>query len=404
MIPAWIAWSVLGAACLPLIYYATAIAIAVRFLARRVSRSSSASLPSISVLKPVRGIDPGAHEHFATFCRQDYADYEILFGVADPDDGAIAIIQRLIGEFPDRAIRLVSGIPDVGPNSKVSTLCRLVREARHDLLVISDSDVSVPSGYLRAVATAFDEGSVGVVTCLYRGVPDRRHLWADLEALGISADFMAGVLVAERLEGVRFALGATMATTRAHLSEIGGFEAMVDQCADDFELGSRVAARGHRVELADCVVRTACVAGTFGAFFRHELRWAITQRQCRPVSYLARTLVTHGLPWAIAAVAVAPSSVVALIYSAAYVVLRTTMAWVVGVGILRDDTVRRRWWLLPVRDAISFLTACAAHVRDRIEWRGREFHLTRGQLVPIVASDVRRGPTAIPVSRPDATD
>jgi ceramide glucosyltransferase len=404
MIPAWIAWSVLGAACLPLIYYAMAIAIAVRFLERRVSRLSSASLPSISVLKPVRGIDPQAYEHFATFCRQEYADYEIVFGIADPNDGAIAIVQRLIAEFPDRSIRLVSGIPDVGPNSKVSTLCRLVREARHDLLVISDSDVSVPSGYLRALATAFDEGSVGVVTCLYRGVPDGRRLWADLEALGISADFMVGVLVAERVEGVRFALGATMATTRARLAEIGGFEALVDRCADDFELGSRVAAKGYRVELADCVVRTACVAGTFAAFFRHELRWAITQRQCRPVSYLARTLVTQGLPWAFAAVVVAPSPVVALIYCAAYVVLRTTMAWVVGVGILRDDTVRRRWWLLPVRDAMSLLTACVAHVRDRIEWRGREFHLTRGALVPIVASDVRRGRTAIPVSRQDATD
>jgi ceramide glucosyltransferase len=404
MIPAWVAWSVLGAACLPLMYYATVIAIAVRFLERRVSQPSSASLPPISVLKPVRGIDPGAYEHFATFCRQDYADYEILFGVADPNDGAIAIVHRLIGEFPDRSIRLVSGIPDLGPNSKVSTLCRLVREARHNMLVISDSDVSVPSGYLRAVATAFDEGNVGVVTCLYRGVPDGRHLWPDLEALGISCDFMAGVLVAERVEGVRFALGATMATTRAHLSEIGGFETLVDRCADDFELGSRVAARGYRVELADCVVRTACVAGTFAALFRHELRWAITQRQCRPVGYLARTVVTQGLPWAIAAVAVAPSSVVALIYSAAYVVLRTTMAWVVGVRILRDDTVPRRWWLLPVRDAMSFLTACAAHVHDRIEWRGREFHLTRGQMLPIVASDVGRGRTAIPVSRQDASD
>ncbi len=404
MIPIWLARSVLGAACLPLVYYAIAIGTAVRFLNRRTPRFNPTSAPAVSVLKPVRGIDPGAYEHYATFCRQDYADYEIIFGVADPDDPAIALVQRLIAEFPDRSIRLVSGIPDVGPNSKVSTLCRLVREARHDLLVICDSDVSVPTGYLRAVAAAFNDGDVGVVTCLYRGVPDGRHVWADLEALGISADFMAGVLVAERVEGVRFALGATMATTRAHLSEIGGFEAMVDRCADDFELGSRVAAQGYRVALADCIVRTVCVAATFAPFFRHELRWAITQRQCRPRSYLARTLVTHGLPWTIAAVAVSSSAVIACVYIAAYVVLRTAMAWVVGAGVLRDDTVRRRWWLLPVRDAISFLVACAAHVYDRIEWRGREFHLVRGQLVPIVAGHGRCGSSAISMSRPDAND
>ena len=141
---------------------------------------------------------------------------------------------------------------------------------------------------------------------------------------------------------------------------------------------------------------------TFAPFFRHELRWAITQRQCRPGSYLVRTLVTHGLPWTIAAAAVASSAVIACVYIAAYAVLRTAMAGVVGAGVLRDDTVRRRWWLLPVRDAISFVVACAAHVYDRIEWRGREFHLVRGQLVPVVAGHGGHGRSAISTSRPDA--
>src|SRR5919197_3386662 len=247
-------WIVLAFACLPLLYYLCAIETAWRYVRTRETAADREFAPPISVLKPVRGLDRHAFENFASFCGQDYPTYEIVFAVANADDPAVAVIRQLIEQFPEQDIRLIVGAPELGPNSKVNKLCRLVREARHDLLVVSDSDISVPPGYLRAVAAPFHDPGVGAVTCLYRAASDGR-LASDLETIGISTDFAAGVLAARRLEGIRFALGASMATTRAHLAEIGGFEALAEYCADDFEVGRRIAA-GHRVELASCIFAT----------------------------------------------------------------------------------------------------------------------------------------------------
>ena len=333
-------WPVFGFACLPLVYYLCALDTAWRFFKKRAAAAEGrAFLPPISVLKPIRGLDHNAFEHFASFCRQDYPCYEILFAVADDDDPAIPVIHQLVEHFPERSIRLIVGAPELGPNSKVNKLCRLVREARYDLLVVSDSDITAPPGYLRAVAAPFRDPQVGVVTCLYRGASNGRIV-SDLEAVGISTDFVPGVLVARRLEGMTFALGATMATTRTYLADIEGFEALVEYCADDFELGHRIAARGHRVELAACTVSTECAAKNLSEFFRHELRWAITLRHSRPSGYAGRVLVTQGLPWSLVAAAMASSAWVAGTYVSAYLVLRLALARAVGVYGLGDETVR----------------------------------------------------------------
>ena len=374
--------SVLGFACLPFLYYVFALDSAWRFFGRPAVPDDPDFAPPVSVLKPIRGLDPHAFEHFSSFCRQDYPQYEILFAVADEDDPAIPIVRRLIKEFPAQSIRLIVGVPDVGPSSKVSKLCRLVREARYDLLVISDGDITVPQGYLRAVAAPFLDVGVGAVTCLYRGTPGA-GIWSDLEAIGISTDFAPGVIVARRIEGVKFALGATMATTRTRLAEIGGFEALVEYCADDFELGHRIAARGHRVELARCTVSTESAPSGFREFFRHQLRWAVTMRHSRRWGYVGRVLVTQGLPWSVAAGAVTLSAAVAAAYMLAYILLRSALAWAVGVRGLRDRTVRRRWWLVPVYDLMACLISGAAFCVNRIDWRGRSFELQNGRLVPL---------------------
>jgi len=377
------AWSVLAFACLPLAYYVVTLETAVRYAGITRPSGRPDLGPPVSILKPVRGLDRHTVDHFVSLCRQDYPEYEILFAVADDTDPAIPVIRRLADDFPDRSIRLIVGVPALGPSSKVSKLCRLVREARHEVLVISDSDITVPQDYLRAVVAPFANREVGAVTCLYRGVSEG-GLWADLEALGISTEFAPGVLVARRFEGMKFTLGATMATTRARLSEIGGFEALVECCADDFELGHRIAARGHRIELARCSVATECAPAGFVEFFRHELRWAITLRHSRPWGYAGRMAVTQGLPWSVAvASVVAPPA--AGIYFLTFLTLRLAVAWAVGVRILDDDTVKLRWWLVPLRDAVTFFVSIASLCSNRIDWRGQSFELQRGRLVPISA-------------------
>jgi len=370
-------------ALLPAAYYLFASLAAYRFF-RQVAddREAGDYTPAISVLKPVRGLDHHSEEHFASFCRQDYPDYEIVFAVADTADPAIPIIRTLAAAHPERSIRLIVGAPEVGASSKVNKLCRLVREARHDLLVISDSDIAVPPSYLRSVAGPFRDPQVGAVTCLYRGVPDG-GVWATLEALGISTDFVPGVIVARQIEGVKFTLGATMAMPRQRLAEVGGFEALAEYCADDFELGQRIAARGYRIELARCTVTTESSPRGFAGFFRHQLRWAITLRHSRPWGYVGRTLVTQGLPWTTLAVGVAASTQQAVLMLCIYIASRGAMAWIVGAGGLDDETVRRRWMLIPLYDAVAGVISVVALCVNRIEWRGRRFKMRSGRLVPI---------------------
>jgi ceramide glucosyltransferase len=383
-------------AWLPVAYYAFASAAARRFFRRslldqaalgrnvdnNVDNVEDDFTPPVSVLKPVRGLDRHTVEHFATFCRQEYPEYEILFAVADASDPAIPVIRQLADAHPERPIRLIVGAPEIGASSKVNKLCRLAREAQHEILVISDSDISVPPSYLRSVVAPFRDIRVGAVTCLYRGVPDG-GVWAALEAIGISTDFVPGVIVARRLEGVKFTLGATMATTRARLAEVGGFEALAEYCADDFELGQRIAGRGYRIELATCTVATESSPRSFVEFFRHQLRWAVTLRHSRAWAYVGRAVVTQGLPWAIAAAVLAPSAWRAAVPVAIYLTFRLWMAWTVGARGLEDDTVRRRWMLVPVYDVLAALISIVALCVNRIEWRGRRFKMRSGRLVPI---------------------
>ena len=376
-------WVVLIAALIPFGYYLLAVYSAWRFFLSRRGQASPAGdfAPPVSILKPVRGLDREAYENFSSFCRQDYPEYEMLFAVSDADDPAIPVIQKLIRDFPERPIRLLVGAEELGASSKVCKLCRLVREAKYDLFVISDSDVRVDRGYLRNVAAPFHDPQVGAVTMLFRGVEDR-HFVAALDCVGSSAEFCAGAIVAWQLEGVKFTLGATMATTRERLAEIGGFEALVNHHSDDFELGNRIAARGYRVELASDPVWMVFPRQTFGEYLRHELRWAVGLRHIRPKGHLG-LVFAQGLPWAVAAAAVAPSAAITAGYLCGYVALRLLMAWTVGVWGLRDPVLRRRLYLVPLRDALAFPVWLASFASNRICWRGLEFTIHKGRLVPV---------------------
>jgi ceramide glucosyltransferase len=361
----------------PLAYYLAAIFAASRFYRKTPARKGFA--PPISILKPIRGLDRETYDNYASFCRQEYPEFEILFCVTDDTDAAIPVIEKLIRDFPERSIRLLIGSEPQGVSDKVNKMCRMVREARHDILLVSDSDVRVESDFLRAVAEPFADSRVGGVTCLYKGLTDN-SLATQIEALGNSADFAPGVLVAWMLSGLDFMLGAVMVTTKTALAAIGGFEAIADHLSDDYELGNRIAAGGHRVELSRETVSVVYPRQNFADAFRHQLRWNLTIRCSRPGGHLG-LLFTQGLPWALAAAFLAPSAAVTAAYLGGYLVLRMTMAWRIGLAGMHDELLRRKMWMLPLRDAFAFVVWVLSFFPQRIHWRGQEFHVRDKRLV-----------------------
>ena len=384
---------ILVVAAAPLVYYGAATVAALRFFWRERARKLPPFVPPVSLLKPVRGVGFGSHENFASFCRQKYSDYEVLFAVNDADDPAVEVIRRIIAEFPERRVRLLIGAEPRGANQKVSKLCRLAREARHEILVLSDGDVRVGPEYLREVVAPFADPHTGAVTCFYRGIAEKNSA-AELEAIGASSDFFAGVLMAEWMEGMSFALGASIATTKSWLGKIGGFEAIADMHSDDYELGHRIALSGGRVILSREAVWTMYPAQTAQGFFDHQVRWARTLRLCRPMSYVG-LLFTHGLPWALLAAVVAPVKWISAAYLAAYLVLRLIMAWVVGVWGVGDEVLRRKFWLVPLRDAVHFGIWLASFASRRITWAGNEFEIRKRHMVALDAAGAPETPAPI---------
>jgi ceramide glucosyltransferase len=376
----------LAVAFSPLAYYILSLyAVLDYFRAlRRLPPRDDSLAPPVSILKPVRGVDPGAYENFASYCRLDYPDYEMVFAVADPADPVIPVIEKLQRDYPDRTIRLATGVAHLGANNKVNNLCRLVAEAKYELVVMTDSDVRVESDYLREVAAPFANPAVGAVTAFYRGIAGGSFA-GDLDELGMCADSAPSALVARKLEGkMQFAFGWTMATTKKVLSQIGGLEAMVNYHSDDFELGNRISRRGYRVELMRKPVWMVFPKETMSEFLKHELRWSIGLRNVRPAGYIG-IVFTHGLPWAVFAAAVAGTAgwtEIAIAYLVAYLVLRFGVAWTTGVWGLGDTAIRKKLWLLPVRDAISFAVWVAGFFTDRITWRGIAYRVKKGLLVP----------------------
>ncbi len=372
--------AVLLVAATPLAYYVTAILAALRFFRSERSRTLPPYTPPVSLLKPVKGVDFASYENFSSFCRQDYPDYEILFAANGENDPAVPLIQRLAAEFPRREIRLITGAAQVGANRKVNSLIGLAREARHEILVLTDGDVRVGPNYLREVIAPFADTATGAVTSFYRGIAEK-SLGAELEAIGASSDFFSGVLVAKWMEGMKFALGASIVTTKHWVARIGGFEAIANMHSDDYELGRRIEKAGGRVLLSREPVWTMYPAQTARGFWNHQVRWARTVRLCRPISYLG-LIFTHGLPWVLLAAAIAPAKWIAAAYLLSYLVLRLVMAWTVGVWGVGDEVLRRKLWLVPLRDAIYFAVWLASFASNRIHWSGEDFTMEKGQMVP----------------------
>jgi ceramide glucosyltransferase len=336
-------------------------------------------LPAISILKPLKGVDPGIWESFCSHCEQQYPQFQFIFGVSDPNDPAIELVRKLQTKYPRLSIELIVCDRVLGANIKVSNLVQMLPAARHELLLVNDSDIRVPSDYLQKVTAPLADASMGLVTCLYCGVASPT-LGSRLEALGISTDFVPGVLSARFLErGLHFGLGSTLVFRRRDLVAIGGFEALLDYLADDYELGRRIAATGKKVELSAATVTTFLPAYTLRQFFRHQLRWSRTIRDARRWGYTG-LLFTFGLPWALVTLLAARGAAWAWLLFGVTLAARLAVGLVAAEVVLHDRQVRRNILLLPLRDLIAPVVWAASFVGNRIHWRGDVFDLKDGRL------------------------
>jgi len=336
--------------------------------------------PAVSVLKPVKGVDARLYAGLESHCRQEYAgEMELVFGVSSLEDAAVAEVARLKVEFPQMNIRLVECPLRLGANGKVSNLAQMLPAARFEHVVVNDADIAVSPKYLERVMAPFAEEKIGLVTAPYRGVA-QGGLWSRMEVLGIATDFMAGVLTARKLEGgIKFGLGSTLATTKTALAAVGGFEALVDQLADDYEMGARMAGAGFGVELAHEVVSTTVPAYTLRGFCEHQLRWSRSTRDSRRAGY-AGLGVTYVLPWAMLTVLASGGSLWSISLLSIALLVRVAVALNVGVGLLRDGQVLRDLWLLPLRDCFAMFFWVWSYASDVVVWRGEKFRLKRGEL------------------------
>lgn len=353
-----------------------------RFFKKPLPRLASADSPGITIFKPVKGLAPESRECLESFLTLDYQPYQVLFGVSDPADPAWPLLESLCQAAPPGRVQAVLCPETWGHNPKVNTLRQLEPLARYDLLVVADGDVKVSPDFLDRVAAAFREPQVGLVSCPYRAGPaDSLGSW--LEALSISADFIPSVAVAQYVEGIRFALGATMAVTRTALAQIGGFAALADYLADDYQLGWRVHQAGFEVRLLPYVVETVNPRMRLKDYLSHQLRWTRTYRVCRPRGYFAYG-ITHALVFSLILWLISGLASWALGLVAATLALRLVLAWFSEKVCLGGKLNLTALFLLPVKDLLSFGLWLASFLGNEVVWQGRRYRLTPdGLLVPL---------------------
>ena len=345
--------------------------VAVRGFGRRGPVAASPEGVGITVLKPLHGAESGLYENLVSFVEQDHAGaLQIVFGVSDASDGARPVVQRLMQAFPDRDIELVVGIRHGEGNAKIANLGTMSAAIKHDVVIVSDSDIRVGPRYLRETCDALAEPGVGLVTCLYRGGADG-GVWSCLSTMAIDFHFFPAVLLGLRLGKARPCMGATMALSRRTLEAIGGFRAFAGHLADDYAIGEAVRASGQRVVVARHLVEHRCSERSGGALFVHELRWARTIRSIDPLGF-AGSVVGHPLPFAIAAMLSGSYETAALVTLVATLLCRALLQRAVERTMGQTTP---RWLLGPLRDVLSFVVFCASFATDVVVWRGRRYRV-----------------------------
>ncbi len=360
-------------------YYVMALYAVWAFLRRRYPLAVGFT-PPLSILKTLRGADPRAYECFRSHCVQDYPEYELIFGVSEHDDPAVAVVEQLIKDFPERRIRLVVCPQSLGANRKVSNLIQMLPEARHSVLLINDGDIRVPRDYLRRIVAPLADSKVGLCTALYRAVAGK-SFWSKLEALSIT-DFVGSVLVAHTFaRNFHYGFGSTLCLRREALDKAGGFEALADYLADDHQLGTNLVSAGYRVFLSDVIVETTLPDYDFRGFWDHQLRWARTVRDASPRGYLGM-LLALGVEWAALAVIISGAAVWSLALFFVAALLRLDALLAVVLFVTHEHSIWRRIWLVPFRLAEGVAVWAASFFSDDVVWRGEVFTLHGGKLAP----------------------
>jgi len=354
-----------------------------RRIARLAARSAAAipasSLPPVTILKPVHGMEPRLLENLESFFQQDYPDYEIVFGARGETNPALRVVDELREKYPRVKCRIVFSGPPEWPNAKVFSLDKMIAATANDYFIISDSDVRVGRDFLRNVIAPLLDPQIGLATCLYRGVP-APSFWSGLEALGMSVEMTSGVLVADMIEGMRFALGPVIVTRRDALEKIGGIRATADYYSDDFVIGNLVWAAGYKVVLSHYPVNHVLVPSSFQRTFGHQLRWMTSTRFSRPLGHLGSGL-TFAMPFGLLGL-VAASALkhfwlgVALL--AVALVNRLVQPVAVGWGVVRDPRAFYNCWLYPLRDLFGFVTWAGSYFSSKFLWRGEIYRFSRG--------------------------
>jgi ceramide glucosyltransferase len=377
-------------AAIPGVYYLLAIYCSARYfrVARRENPPNPDFTPPISCLKPIRGLDEDAYENYASFCRQDYPEYEIVFCV-DPEDPALPVLEKLIADFPERKIRLLFGSGRNAINDKVARLVRLVSEAQYELLVITDGDIRVGPDYLRAVAHPFRDPKVGGATTLYVSTEETSFV-QELQSVGMISDFFAGILVAWQLDGIHFMFGQSIVTTRQRIAGFGGYEVIENRPADDLNVGRLVAAQGYEVKLLPYIVKTVADFQSLKDLFYKRVRWMTVMRLMRRRGHQG-LIFTWGLIWALIAVAIHPTLPIVIGYLGSYIVLRVILTWMIGIHGMRQKGLWPKMLLIPLWDAVAFMIWVASFGRSVIRWRGYDYYIRDGILVPVNPANTPHG-------------
>jgi ceramide glucosyltransferase len=351
-----------------IMYCVLTLCAAWRYLS--VETPVASSLPPITIMKPLAGLDDGLAENLRSFFDQDYPKFEILLAVSDRDDPAARVARRVMREFPAISSKLAIAGQSPAPNAKVFSLSRMFAMAQHEIVVMADSDTRVEQGFLKAIAAEMSDRKVGLVTCPYRAVSGD-SLWSRLEALGLNTEFLAGVLVARMLIGMDFALGPVIAVRRNLLDRIGGLGRLQNYLAEDFVMGNLVAAAGHRVVLSSYKIEHRIGAQNLRANFEHRLRWARSTRRSRPLGYIGQ-IFTNPVPLALLLLLIAPTW---YLLAVAALVFRAITAWVMAAGVLRKPLPFSHWLLMPAQDLISCITWLSGFFGQTIKWRGRRYNV-----------------------------
>jgi len=376
----------LAFAGIPFIYYGLALFSSFRFFKTRAVPAGKPFTPPISNLKPVRGLDPDAYENFASFCKQDYPEYEIIFCVGDDGDPSLPIIEQIKKDFPNTKIRVLFGSGRVAANDKVAKLARMSGEAAYEHLVISDSDVRVRPDYLRQVIAPMADPKIGAVTCLYVSLGDKAFI-ENLQTVGMISDFYAGLMVARELDGVKFALGPTIATTRTQLAGFGGYAAIENRPGDDLLVGRLIAEQGYTIDLSSYVVETVSDYASMHDLLQKRMRWLVVMRHMRPAGHLG-LIFTQGLAWVLATIAVHPTWPTVATFGGLYLSFRFAMLWKIGISGLKQKQLWSKFPMVVAWDAFAFGLWAASFLRNTIRWRGGNYYIRNGELVPAIQPTV----------------